>query len=255
MTDDEITRQIERLRSHLQDEPDDAVAKENLTTLESVFSSRQTSAPASSADASQPVEQADAQPLPADDAMSGVHFVFSVPSPRTEGTIDRFNMKRAFILLVPQLRDKETDTPKVVYYIGYRTDAKRNEYVFGPDSLDLFTTNLDVFKTMGDTAFADPDVLDYIVGFGDAVWDQQGDIVTQYLSWLGVEDYQNSYAYFVQEGKAYPRRAANPAAAAGQTDCGGEGAAADQRCNGGRSGRAASRGTARRGDFRLPRRQ
>ena len=201
MTDDEITRQIERLRSHLQDEPDDAGAKENLTTLESVFSSRQTSAPASSADASQPVEQADAQPLPADDAMSGVHFVFSVPSPRTEGTIDRFNMKRGVYLLVPQLRDKETDTPKVVYYIGYRTDAKRNEYVFGPDSLDLFTTNLDVFKTMGDTAFADPDVLDYIVGFGDAVWDQQGDIVTQYLSWLGVEDYQNLYAYFVQEGK------------------------------------------------------
>jgi hypothetical protein len=152
--------------------------------------------------AKQPPSQTNSSPLPAGDAIGGVQFEFLAPPlPPTGGTIDRFNFKRGPYLLVPQLRDKETDTPKVVYYICYRTDAKRNEYVIGPDSLDLFTSNLDVFKTMGDTAFADPDVIDYIVGFGDAVWDQQGDTVTQYLHWLGLRDMEQIHASMVQEGK------------------------------------------------------
>ena len=67
MTDDELTRQIQLLRSHLQDQPDDAGARENLVTLEGVVSSRQTS---------------DQQP----DSKAGT----SPPAPGDNSTITRF---------------------------------------------------------------------------------------------------------------------------------------------------------------------
>jgi hypothetical protein len=138
---------------------------------------------------------------PTQDAISGVHLDFMAgPLPRAEGTLDRFNFKNGPYKFAPNLRDR-SGTPKVVYYIAYRTDAKRNEYVIGPDSLQLFTAHLDTFRSIGDTAYADPDVIDYIIGFGDAVWDQQGDIVTQYMRWLGLHDFEEIHAEMVREGK------------------------------------------------------
>lgn len=139
---------------------------------------------------------------PASDAVSGIHIEFLTPPlPRAEGTLTGSNFKKGSYLFAPNLRDRDTGSPKVVYYIAYRTDAKRNEYVIGPDSLDLFTSNLDTFKTIGDTAYADPDVIDYIIGFGDAVWDQQGDIVTQYFRWLHLSDMAAIHAEMVRVGK------------------------------------------------------
>ncbi len=139
---------------------------------------------------------------PATDAVSGIHLEFLAPAlPPVEGTVSRFNFKKGPYLFAPNLREKSSDAPKVVYYIAYRTDTKRNEYVIGPDSLDLFTSNLDTFKTIGDTAYASPDVIDYVVGFGDAVWDQQGDTVTQYFQWLGLRDMASFHAELVRIGK------------------------------------------------------
>jgi hypothetical protein len=139
---------------------------------------------------------------PASDAVAGIHIEFSAPPlPHVEATLDRFNFKRGPYLFAANLRGINTGTPTVVYYVAYRTDARRNEYIIGPDSLDLFLGKLDDFKTIGDTAYADPGVIDYIVGFGDSVWDQQGDIVTQYMQWLGLHDMAALHAEMVKRGK------------------------------------------------------
>lgn len=141
-------------------------------------------------------------PLPAtEDAISGIHLEFMAPPlPSIQGTVFRFNFKRGPYLFVPQLRDRER-APKVAYYVAYRQDVRRNEYIIGPDKLSTFLSNVDAFRQIGDTAYADPGVIDYVVGFGDAVWDQQGDIVTQYMSWLGLHDFAEIHAALVREGK------------------------------------------------------
>jgi hypothetical protein len=134
--------------------------------------------------------------------VTGIHIeLLAAPLPSVEATLDRFNFKRGPYLLAANLRGVNTATPSVVYYVAFRTDARRNEYIIGPDSLDLFLGKLDDFKTIGDTAYADPSVIDYIVGFGDSVWDQQGDLVTQYMQWLGLHDMAALHAEMVKRGK------------------------------------------------------
>ena len=82
MTDDELTQQIQLLRSHLQDQPDDAGARENLTTLESVVSSRQTTAqpPADGTGGAQPPAEGTAAGCPAIDLDTIHKFMAAITS-------------------------------------------------------------------------------------------------------------------------------------------------------------------------------
>jgi ribosomal protein S15P/S13E len=82
MTDDELMQQIQLLRSHLQDQPDDAGARENLTTLESVVSSRQTTAqpPAEGTGGAQPPGEGTAAGCPAIDLDTIHKFMAAITS-------------------------------------------------------------------------------------------------------------------------------------------------------------------------------
>jgi len=134
---------------------------------------------------------------PTPDAVSGIHLEFTAPPlPSAHGTDPKRNFKKGPYLLAPNLRDTNSNNPKVVFYYAYRLDKGRNEYVVGPDSLDTFTGNIDTFTTIADTAYADPAVLDYAMGFADAVWDQQGDTVIQQMKFLHWDEAAAFYEYW-----------------------------------------------------------
>ena len=94
---------------------------------------------------------------PTADAVSGITLEFLAPPlPSVEGAASKYNFKKGPYLFAPNFREAKSNAPKVVYYYAYRLDKNRNEYVIGPDSLDTFLGNLDSFKAIGDSAYADP---------------------------------------------------------------------------------------------------
>jgi hypothetical protein len=89
MTDDELSQQIQLLRSHLATQPDDAGAAENLATLEESARRRQAAAPTSPAAA----PAAPGAPAPAKEAPAAVPY--GPPAPDTAPAQDRSEADKA----------------------------------------------------------------------------------------------------------------------------------------------------------------
>jgi ribosomal protein S15P/S13E len=83
MTDDELAQQIQLLRSHLQDQPDDSGAAENLTILENEVRSRQAAAQTPAAPAPTSAAPAEATSTPAASATSPPVMSTSAPGVQT----------------------------------------------------------------------------------------------------------------------------------------------------------------------------
>jgi hypothetical protein len=94
-----------------------------------------------------------ALPPAAGHALHGIEAYYLVESlPRTAGVDTRFLIDRGPYLLAPQMT-AVGDRGAIVYYLAYRKDAARNEWVVGPDALPQFLARTETLAKAGDLAY------------------------------------------------------------------------------------------------------
>lgn len=101
-------------------------------------------------------EERDAPTLETDpEAFRGIDLYFMVRTvPRSDYVDPSKIIRRDPYRLVPQLRRREGKRVTVVYYVAYRDDSERNEYIIGPDSLKEFLTNLEGYVRAANVGYA-----------------------------------------------------------------------------------------------------
>ena len=93
------------------------------------------------------------RPSPAPNAFHGIEAYFMVQElPFSEYGDPNYIIQCGPYILGPNLR--RTTPPTVVYYLAYRTNSRRNEFVVGPDSVERFSQNLDYFIFIANAGLA-----------------------------------------------------------------------------------------------------
>ncbi|RAV11475.1 DUF4157 domain-containing protein [Paenibacillus contaminans] len=129
----------------------------------------------------------DSTRLPADpDAFHGISLYFTQNNlPFNVMVPNNSNIRMGNYILAPNVRNPVEGTPRVMYYIAYRTDARRNEYVVGPDSLDLFLKHHSAYQFTGNLSYSRGEPRPYEVEYArfiDAMF--RGDVSGAKESWI-----------------------------------------------------------------------